>query len=61
MKLKLLALAAYAAYEYDKRQVRDGKKSIFSGLRDLISTKTQDFNQDVTLPKNESYSRKTGY
>ena len=36
MRLSLLALTLAAVYEYDKRQVRNGKESMFADLGKLV-------------------------
>ncbi len=41
MKLKLLALLAYGAYEYDKKQLREGKPSMFPALHNLLGNTPQ--------------------
>lgn len=57
MKWKLLALLAYGAYEYDKKQVNAGKPSLFSSLRNLTGTSDKTAN----LPANAPTYKKSAY
>ena len=54
MKLKLLALLAYGAYEYDKKLVREGKPSLFSSLSNFIG-----MSDNAAKPR--TYLTKTKY